>query len=400
MLVACFSAALAMLAAAAVATIAYLVIGDPRLHWLALHLALLGGVSQLILGASQFFVCAFLATTPPARRTVALQLAAWNGGTLAVAVGVPFGVRPLVDAGAVLIACGLLLLAAALRAMQRRSLQRFRWAVRWYQACAASLALGVLVGALLARGTPWPHGSLLGAHLALNVGGWLGCAIVGTLHTFFPSLTGTRLRFVRLQGPSFTLWLVGVGALAVGAALTSDAAAVTGWLALTSSAVLLSVNVAASLRARAIALSLAAQLVALAQAFLPLGLALALAATIADGAGGPFAAGVRAPLAILLLAGWVGLTVAGSLMHLLAVLARVRNLAAAMPAPSPARDRTLATLAAAAIATWTLAAGLSLAALDGVALALRVGVTLALATQIAVLALRAATAPRRRPRVA
>ena len=399
-LAACFAAALAMLVAAAVATIAYLAIGDPRLHWLALHLALLGGVSQLILGASQFFVCAFLATTPPARRTVALQLAAWNGGTLAVAVGVPYGVRPLVDAGAVLIACGLLLLAAALRAMQRRSLQRFRWAVRWYQACAASLALGVLAGALLARGTPWPHGSLLGAHLALNVGGWLGCAIVGTLHTFFPSLTGTRLRFVRLQGPSFTLWLVGVGALAVGAALTSDAAAVIGWLALTSSAVLLSVNIVASLRAHAIALSLAARLVALAQAFLPLGLALALAATLADGAGGPLAPGVRAPLAILLLAGWVGLTVTGSLIHLLALLARVRNLAAAMPAPSPPRDRALATLAAAAIATWTLAAGPGLASLDGVALGLRVGVTLALGTHIAVLALRAATAPRRGPRAA
>jgi nitrite reductase (NO-forming) len=396
LLAACFAAALVMLAAAAVAAVAYLVIGDPRLRWLALHLALLGGVSQLIVGASQFFVCAFLATTPPMRRTVALQLAAWNAGM--VAVGVPCGVRPLVDAGAVLIACGLALLAVSLRAMRRRSLQRARWAVHWYEACAASLALGVLVGALLARGTPWPHGSLLGVHLALNVGGWLGCAIVGTLHTFFPSLTATRLRFARLQGPSFVLWLVGVGALALGAGLTSNVAAVAGWLALTSSALLLSVNVAASLQARTIALSLAARLVAIAQAFLPLGLALALIATLAGGADAPFASGVRAPLAVLLLAGWIGLTVAGSLIHLLAVLARVRNLTAAMPAPRQARDRALTALAAAAVATWALAAVPGLAWLDGVALALRVGVTFALGVRIAPLALQAATAPRRHPR--
>ena len=41
--------------------------------WVALHLALLGGVSQLVLGASQFFVAAFLATRPPDRRLTAAQ---------------------------------------------------------------------------------------------------------------------------------------------------------------------------------------------------------------------------------------------------------------------------------------------------------------------------------------
>jgi hypothetical protein len=68
LLAAFFAAALAMLAAAALATVADAITGDWRLHWLALHLALLGGVSQLVLGAGQFFVCAFLATSPPSRR--------------------------------------------------------------------------------------------------------------------------------------------------------------------------------------------------------------------------------------------------------------------------------------------------------------------------------------------
>ena len=63
-----FTVALLMLIAAALAGVANALTGRSWLHWLALHLALLGGVSQLILGAAQFFVCAFLATDPPSRR--------------------------------------------------------------------------------------------------------------------------------------------------------------------------------------------------------------------------------------------------------------------------------------------------------------------------------------------
>ena len=62
MLTAFFAAGLTMLAAAALAAIVFAATDEQRWHWLALHLALLGGVSQLILGAAQFFVCAFLAT--------------------------------------------------------------------------------------------------------------------------------------------------------------------------------------------------------------------------------------------------------------------------------------------------------------------------------------------------
>src|SRR5215208_696658 len=61
----------------------------PWLHWLALHLVFLGGVSQLVLGAGQFFVCAFLATSPTPRWLVRAQLVAWNAGAMLVAVGVP-----------------------------------------------------------------------------------------------------------------------------------------------------------------------------------------------------------------------------------------------------------------------------------------------------------------------
>jgi hypothetical protein len=63
-----FAAAICALLLAAVAAIASTVTGLDWLHWTAVHLALLGGVSQLVLGAGQFFSCAFLATDPPSRR--------------------------------------------------------------------------------------------------------------------------------------------------------------------------------------------------------------------------------------------------------------------------------------------------------------------------------------------
>jgi hypothetical protein len=140
------------------------------------------------------------------------------------------------------------LFAIAVCGMQRRSLQRARWAVRSYHACAACLGFGALIGVLLARGTPWPEGSLLGAHLALNLGGGLGMAIVGTLRTFFPSLTQTRLRFPALQGPTFTLWLLGVGLLVLGATFAAPSLIATGWSGLASAGFLLATNLACSLR--------------------------------------------------------------------------------------------------------------------------------------------------------
>jgi hypothetical protein len=397
LLAAFFAVALLMLLAAAGAGIADALDGRPWLHWLALHLALLGGVSQLVLGAGQFFACAFLATEPPSRRLVGAQLAAWNAGTVLVAVGVPVGVPGLADAGAALVALGLALFAAALRGLQRASLQRAPWAVRWYMACAACLAVGALVGALLARGTAWSHGSLLGAHLALNLAGWLGTAIVGTLHTFFPSLTHTRLRHPRLQAPTFWLWLAGVVLLALGAAFGSAAAVAAGLAGLLGAAASLALNLVASLRGSEAALTLPARLIALAQCFLAAGLVTALAATVRDGFAAGFVGEARGALAVLLVAGWIGLTVAGALLHLLAVVARVRHFTLAMPAPRRGLDISLSSAAAVAVAALALSHAGGLGALHAPASGLLVAVAVALAARVARLAWRALLRPARRP---
>lgn len=322
-----FPPAIAFLALGAAVGIAHAAgAGDRDLRWLSLHLLLLGGVSQLILGAGQFFSCAFLATSPPSRRMLGAQLACWNAGTLLIATGHPLvHSAPVTHAGAVLIAAGVALFFVALRGMEARSLQRARWALRWYHACAACLAAGTLVGAVMASNTLWTHGSLLGAHLALNIGGWCGTAIVGTLHTFYPSLTGTPLRHARLQGPTFAAWLAGIVLLAAGAAFGAVALVAAGWLCALTSAFLLGVNMLASVRATQ-RLSPTAGVLAAAQAPLVAGMLLALVETIRSGATAPFVGETRPVLAALLLGGWLAPTVLASLVHLLKLLARVRRL--------------------------------------------------------------------------
>lgn len=337
---------------------------DPWVHgrWLALHLIFVGGISQLVLGASQFFAGAFLATDPPPRALVRTQLATWNAGTVALALAVAVDSDPLLVIAVALLLAALGIYGATLARMRRSSLRSGIWAVRWYAAAAVLFAFGVVAGGVLARPFPWPDGDLLAAHMALNLAGWFGAAIVGTLHTFYPSLTRTELRFARLEPPTFAAWVLGVAGLAVGYGWSLDALAVAGWLALLVAACLLLANVAGCALRAARPMSLAAQVVGGAQPLLLVALALAAATALADGPGQALAGTTRTAVAILVVAGWVGLTVLGSLLHLLSVVLRVRNFARSMPQPRPRRDAAIAGLAAGGVLVFGLA---SAAEIDG-----------------------------------
>ncbi|HEX8106977.1 MAG TPA: hypothetical protein VF516_04575 [Kofleriaceae bacterium] len=329
LLAAFFSLAFAFLLAAADSALLYVAADWAPGRWLALHLAFVGGISQLVLGAAQFFAGAFLATDPPPRRLVRVQLVAWNAGAVLVAAGVSTGLSTLAAAGGALLAGGLAGFVVGLESMRRRSLPRAPWAVRWYEAAAVFLAGGVPLGVLLAVGAPWTAGSLLGGHVVLNVGGWFGTAIVGTLHTFFPSLTGTRLAHPQLQRFVFASWTLGIIALADGYTFGLSAVVIAGWAALTVAAALLATNILASVRVTSEPLSLPARLVAVAQGFLLLALALNLVDALGGQASSP---PLHEPTASLILAGWLGLTVAGSLLHLVPVLLRARRIAPSLPA--------------------------------------------------------------------
>jgi hypothetical protein len=132
---------------------------------------------------------------------------------------------------------------------------------------------------------------------------------------------------------------------------------VCGWAALTVAAAQLCTNLLASLRRSPAALSLPARLLAVAQACLVLALAVALASALEGSTTSPPLGSARAAIAVLAVPGWLGLTVCGSLLHLLAVLARVRDLRQSLPVPRPVRDRLLATIAVAGLVGLAVSGG-------------------------------------------
>lgn len=325
MLVGFFATGIAFFLAAAVAGVLGAVDDSRWLQWIALHLALLGGVSQLVLGAAQFFACAFLATSPPSRRLVRLQLSGWSVAVVLVVTGVPTGIDLLAGLGGVLVVAVVVSFLASLRSMRRRSLQTAPWATRWYVAAGVFLLVGASLGPLMAAGRyDLVSGSMLAAHLTLTIGGWFGTAIVGTLQTFHPSLTGTTLRHPRLQGPVFACWSAGIAVLAVSSAIAAHAGAIAGWALLLAAATMAAVNLVASERA-AERRTFAGALVAASQAFLCAGLVAGLVITVSDTPFAAFHGPDRDVVVAALVVGWVALTVAGSLLHLLALMARVRS---------------------------------------------------------------------------
>jgi hypothetical protein len=120
-------------------------------------------------------------------------------------------------------------------------------------------------------------------------------------------------------------------------------------------------------------LTLPARVVGLGQAFLLAGLLFACAGALGDGSAHLLYGSNRETTATLLVAGWIGLTVLGSLLHLLAVVVRVRDFSRPLPAPRPRRDLAVTTIAGIGIGGLALAqrtdlglvALLSLAALLG-----------------------------------
>ncbi|MGI8631504.1 MAG: hypothetical protein ACR2NA_03010 [Solirubrobacterales bacterium] len=381
-----FVAGIAMLLAAAVAGVYAATEPWAWGRWLALHLAFVGGVSQLVLGASQFFAGAFLATERPGRRLIRAQLGAWNLGTILLAVGVPADSSPLLWLAAALLLSALGLYHAGLSAMQRRSLQTVPWATRWYRAAAGLLAAGIVAGVLVAEGAAWSWGNLLAAHMSLNVAGWFGTAIVGTLHTFYPSLTRTALALPRLQAPTFAAWVGGTLALATGYGWGVDPLAIGGWIALAGATALLCVNMAASLRAAPRPLSLPARMLTAGQLLLVAGLAVVVVGAIGSGPGEALAGTQRAAVGTLLVAGWIGLTVLGSLLHLLAVVVRVHDASRPLPSPRPGIDSAVVVIASLAALGLGAAQLGGLDMLHGVTLVVLMGIYLLLGVRVLSLA--------------
>jgi len=195
-------------------------VAAPR--WLMLHLLFLGAVTHSILVWSQHFADALLhnAATSVQLRLRTLRLALLNGGVLAVVIGVPSAHWVVVATGASAVVLAVGGHAVSLVLQLRRGLgSRFAVTVRYYVAAAGLLPVGVLFGVLMARGLsmPW-HERLMTAHVILNVLGWVGLTVLGTLVTLWPTMLRTRIADGAEWAARRALWalLAGLGVALAG----------------------------------------------------------------------------------------------------------------------------------------------------------------------------------------
>ncbi|WP_433386090.1 hypothetical protein [Micromonospora sp. KLBMP9576] len=167
----------------------------PTWRWLAIHLLLLGAVTNAIVVWSAHFTAAVLRAPPPVgRRGEALRLGLLNVGVVGVLAGGTTD-RPwlgVVGAGLVFaaIAAHLAWLAARLRAALPA---RFTITVHYYVAAAVALLIGVPVGAWMLVADDHSRPRLLLFHAHVNLLGWVTLTVLGTLLTLWPTILRTRM---------------------------------------------------------------------------------------------------------------------------------------------------------------------------------------------------------------
>ncbi len=181
------------LVALVVSTLLHPVLPAPR--WLMIHLLLLGAVSHAILVWSTHFAETLLHVPAASRRVQSARLATLDLGAVGVVTGVLSGVWPVTLVGAAGVVVAAAWHGAALGRMVRRALpSRFTPVVRYYVAAACLLPVGGSIGAALARDLPEPwHHRLMLAHVLVNVLGWMGLTVAGTVVTLWPTMLRTRL---------------------------------------------------------------------------------------------------------------------------------------------------------------------------------------------------------------
>ncbi|WP_433876529.1 multicopper oxidase domain-containing protein [Sinomonas atrocyanea] len=209
----------------------------PDSGWLLTHLALLGAATNAILVYSWHFAEALLRLPVPSRRALAARLVLLNAGAAAAMGGVVLALWPAAVAGAAAVGGAAAWHGAALLVRVRKALaSRFASTIRYYLAASALLPFGAAAGALLALPATEAagdlHARLLLAHESINVLGWLGLSVFGTLVTLLPTMLRTRAEDSAEPVSRRALWilLAGVAATAIGALEGNRSAAGAGVL--------------------------------------------------------------------------------------------------------------------------------------------------------------------------
>ncbi|MFA1538285.1 multicopper oxidase domain-containing protein [Actinomadura monticuli] len=168
----------------------------PMPQWLLIHLFLLGAVTNAIVTWTEHFASALLRVPAPPDWWPVTRLAALNAGIAAVLCGVSEGF-PWIAVGGAAVVVGVVAAHVAVLALRGRSALggRFAHVVAWYLWAGAALIVGGTLGGLMASErlpARW-HEPMHAAHAQVNLLGWVGLAVLGTLFTLWPTVLRTRM---------------------------------------------------------------------------------------------------------------------------------------------------------------------------------------------------------------
>ncbi len=208
---------------------------DVRLGiWLPLHLAVAGAASTAIFGAAQLFSTTMTNTLDPPARVVWTEFGLVNAGVAAIAIGRVEAWGWLVAVGGVSFVCAACLLAWVIRRAWTKGInKRHPLPIYLYGFAVGCVIVGGLLGAALGSGRLTNADVYLAvkhAHMTLNVLGWGGVTIAGTLITLLPTTLRVKMPAWHGRGAAMSL-AAGVVLLATGFALRVTVLAAAGGLA-------------------------------------------------------------------------------------------------------------------------------------------------------------------------
>ncbi|MFI9749505.1 multicopper oxidase domain-containing protein [Streptomyces collinus] len=195
----------------------------PVVHWLAVHMFLLGAVTTAILIWSEHFAVALLHAKIPDERWSTARLATANLAVAGLLIGVWKATPVLTAVSAALLVTAATAHLVTLVRLGRGALGgRLKPIVSYYQAATAALIAGAILGWLMAgggAGGPDRYAGLRLAHIHVTLLGWIGLPVLGTLFMLWPTVLGVRMKDRTTKVSRWVLWLTSSGLLVTVAAL-------------------------------------------------------------------------------------------------------------------------------------------------------------------------------------
>lgn len=193
----------------------------PQSRWLLVHMVTLGLITTSIMVWGQHFTEALLKTRlgEESRPRQLLRLRLLSAGVLVTILGMLPTWPWVVVLGALMVSAAMVWYAAALGAQVRAALApRFEFTVKAYIGAACLIPVGATLGAVMSfsPGEPW-QGRLLLAHQLVNILGFVGITVTGTLLTLWPTVLRTRIELTaarRSAGGLLGMLLAVLGATA------------------------------------------------------------------------------------------------------------------------------------------------------------------------------------------